>query len=62
MFVDHYIFLNKETFDDLCKLLNPNYDGSKRIKIDGKLGLLGNYQGCKMFEDNTLAYGEIELR
>lgn len=62
MFVNPYIFINKKTFDDLCKLLNPNYDGNKRIQKDEKLGFLGYYQGCKMFEDNTLDYGEVELR
>lgn len=62
MFVEPYIFINKKTFDDLYKLLNPNCDGSKRIQKDAKLGFLGYYQGCKMFEDNTLDYGEVELR
>lgn len=62
MFVDPYIFINKKTFDDLYKLLNPNYNDNKRIQKDEKLGFLGYYQGCKMFEDNTLDYGEIELR
>lgn len=62
MFIDPYIFLSKETFDDLCKLLDPNYDDSKRIRKNEKLGFPGYYQGCKMFEDNTLPYGEVELR
>ena len=62
MFVNPYVFINKKTFDDLYKLLNPNYDDSKRIRKDEKLGFLCYYQGCKMFEDNTLDYGEVELR
>ena len=62
MLIDPYIFLNKETFDDLCELLDSNYDGSKRIQKHEKLGFLGYYQGCKMFEDNTIPYSEIELR
>ena len=62
MFVNPYVFINKKTFDDLYKLLNPNYDDSKKIQKDEKLGFLGYYQGCKMFEDNTLDYGEVELR
>lgn len=61
-FTNPYIFINKKTFDDLYKLLNPNYDDSKRIQKDEKLGFLGYYRGCKMFEDNTLDYGEVELR
>lgn len=60
MFVNPYIFINKKTFNDLYKLLNPN--DSKRIRKDEKLGFLCYYQGCKMFEDNTLDYGEVELR
>lgn len=71
MFVYPYIFINKKTFDELYKLLKPdyndrisslNYDDSKKIQKDEKLGFLGYYQGCKMFEDNTLDYGEVELR
>lgn len=62
MFANPYIFINKKTFDDLYKLINPNYDDSKRIQKDEKLGFLGYYRGCKMFEDNTLDYGEVELR
>lgn len=61
-FIDPYIFLSKGTFDDLCKLLDSNYDCSKKIQKDEKLGILGYYQGSKMFEDNTLPYGEVELR
>lgn len=60
MFVNPYIFINKKTFDDLYKLLNPN--DSKRIRKEEKLGFLCYYQGSKMFEDNTLDYGEVELR
>ena len=38
MFANPYIFINKKTFDDLYKLLNSNYDDSKRILGDEKLG------------------------
>lgn len=38
MFVNPYVFINKKTFDDLYKLLNPNYDDSKKIQKDEKLG------------------------
>ena len=40
----------------------------KRIEfVDGGIlakaeGLIGEYQGYEMFEDNTLSFGEIELR
>ena len=60
MFHDVYVFLNKKTFNDLYMLLNPSCN--EKIKKDEKLGFLGYYDGCKMFEDNTLDYGEVELR
>ena len=56
------IRLSKGIFDDLCKLLDPNYNCSKKIRKDEKLGFFGYYQGCKMFENNTIPYGEVELR
>lgn len=59
------IFANNETLEALKK---PYEQEMKRIEfIDGGIlakaeGLIGVYQGYKMFEDNTLKYGEIELR
>lgn len=38
IFDNPYIFINKKTFDDLYKLLNPNCDDSKKIQKDDKLG------------------------
>lgn len=32
------------------------------LAIGANKGLIGEYQGYKMFEDNTLDFGEIELR
>lgn len=47
-------------------LLDDIRDKHRKIKQCGVLakaeGLIGEYQGYKMFEDNTLKYGEIELR
>lgn len=49
-------------------LSKPYVQKMKRIEfVDGGVlakaeGLIGEYQGYKMFEDNTLKYGEIELR
>lgn len=65
--IDPYIFMNKETFSELEKQ-NPNdmayeentkIDENKRIFIDSRSC---TYRGCKLFIDNTLRYGEIELR
>lgn len=62
-----YIFANHETLEALKK---PYEQDMKRIEfIDGGVlvtgtnkGLIAKYQGYKMFEDNTLEFGEIELR
>ncbi len=59
------IFASNETLEALSK---PYFQKMKRIEfVDGGVlakaeGLIGEYQGYKMFEDNTLKYGEIELR
>lgn len=62
-----YIFANHETLEALKK---PYEQDMKRIELidSGVLVtgtnkcLIGKYQGYKMFEDNTLEFGEIELR
>ena len=62
-----YIFANKETLDVLVKPIEKELNfitsptGSTRIYV-GKGCLVGRYQGNKMFEDDTLKFGEIELR
>ena len=49
------------------KLYEPYRDDTLQ-KLDGLLnfcghtGLIGKYKGYKTFEDNTLEFGEIELR
>ena len=64
---DPYIFANKETLDTLIKPIEQELNfitsstGSTRIYV-GKSCLVGKYQGNKMFEDDTLKFGEIELR
>ena len=62
-----YIFANKETLDTLVKPIEPEVNfitsptGNVRI-YTGKSCLVGKYQGNKMFENDTLKFGEIELR
>ena len=65
--IDPYVFMNKETLDELEKQ-NPNdisyeentkIDENKRTFIDSRSC---TYTGYKLFIDNTLGYGEIELR
>jgi hypothetical protein len=59
------IFASNETLEALSK---PYVQEIKHIEFaDGGVltkaeGLIGEYQGYEMFEDNTLKYGEIELR
>lgn len=62
-----YIFANKDTLDALVKPVEQELDyitsptGNTRIYV-GKSCSVGKYQDNKMFEDNTLKFGEIELR
>lgn len=61
-----YIFANKETLDALVK---PIEQAEMFINSCG-IGLVSSYKGCltgmyrenKMFRDDTLKFGEIELR
>lgn len=59
-----YIFMNGETYQSLYEPYGDDtfqkWDGSSYYH--GHTGLIGKYQGYKMFEDNTLEFGEIELR
>lgn len=64
---DPYIFANKETLDALVKPIEQELNfitsptGSTKIYV-GKSCLVGKYQGNKVYEDDTLKFGEIELR
>lgn len=59
------IFASNETLEALSK---PYVQEIKHIEFaDGGVltkaeGLIGEYQGYEMFEDDTLKFGEIELR
>ena len=60
---DPYIFANNTTLEALMKpykqeMVFTSFDGKKTLYK----GLICKYQGYKMFEDNTLEFGEIELR
>lgn len=61
-----YIFANKETLDALVKPIEQAeiFTNSWGIGLVSSFKgcLVGKYQGNKMFEDNTLKFGEIELR
>ena len=60
-----YIFANKETLDALVKPIEHELkfvSAATGIVSSFKSCFIGKYQGNKMFEDNTLKFGEIELR
>ena len=60
-----YIFANKETLDALT---NPLEQEIKCVSLTAditssfKTCLIGRYRGNKVFRDDTLKFGEIELR
>ncbi len=60
-----YIFANKETLDVLVKSIGQELkfvSTATGIVSSFKGCLVGKYRGNKMFEDDTLKFGEIELR
>ena len=52
-------FMEKDTLDDLINMIGYSSDG---LHWSGKRFLCGRYNGRKVFCDNTLDYGEVELR
>lgn len=60
-----YIFANKETLDALVKPIEKELklvSPTTGIVNSFKSCFIGKYQGNKMFEDDTLKFGEIEPR
>ena len=60
-----YIFANKETLDALAKPIEQELkfvSAATGITSSFKTCCIGKYQSNKMFEDDTLKFGEIELR
>lgn len=54
-----YIFANEDTIDETANLIGFSSDG---IHGSEKGYCCGRYMGNKIFCDNTLQYGEVELR
>ena len=50
-----YIFVNRDTLKILKEPIEP-------VMVFFYGGLVEEYLGCKIFEDNTLKFGEVELR
>lgn len=58
-----YIFANKETLEALSKPIEQELKFvSAATGIVSSFKGFGKYHGNKMFEDDTLKFGEIELR
>ena len=63
---DPYIFANKETLDALVKPIEQ----AEMFTNSWGIGLVSSYKGCltgmyrgnKIFRDDTLKFGEIDLR
>lgn len=59
-----YIFMNEETIrvmsNDYLSKLDPLCEHLLRMKYPN--GLVGKYEGYKIFRDNDLNFGEVELR
>lgn len=61
-----YVFANRETIDTLMKQTSLGFNSVTYSRGDVKTCasncLVGRYRGRKMFIDDTLEFGEIELR
>lgn len=60
---DPYIFMNKEMVDDLERITPlGSYEKFISCKNEMKCGVMAIYKGFKIYENNDLKYGEVELR
>lgn len=61
---DPYIFMNKETISDLeyCASQLGSYEKFDSYENEMKSGVIAMYRGFKIYENNDLKYGEVELR
>ena len=56
-----YLFMNQETINKLpTESSEPFYYFSSSTSTT--MGCVGHFCGCKVFRDNTLRYGEVEIR
>ena len=54
-----YIFMNKDTIDELISLVGYDSDG---LWGSQSSHICGHFHGYKLFCDNTLSFGEVEIR
>lgn len=54
-----YLFMKKSTIDELISILDYKPDELWDVQSSC---MCGYFQGCKVFCDNTLKFGEVEIR
>ena len=54
-----YLFMNKDTIDELISIVGYSPDG---LFGSQSSSMCGYFQGHKVFCDNTLKFGEVEIR
>ena len=54
-----YLFMNKDTIDELISIVGYSPDGLFGSQSNY---MCGYFQGHKVFCDNTLKFGEVEIR
>ena len=57
--VKPYLFMNKDTIDELISIVDYSPDG---LWGDQSSSMCGYFHGYKVFCDNTLKFGEVEIR
>lgn len=57
-----YIFANKETLETLAKSIEQEIKYVSLANTNSFKPCLSRYHGNKIFRDDTLKFGEIELR
>ena len=57
--INPYLFMNKDTIDELISIVGYNQDGLFGSQSNY---MCGYFQGHKVFCDNTLKFGEVEIR
>lgn len=57
--VNPYLFMSKDTIDELISIVGYSPDGLFGSQSNY---MCGYFQGHKVFCDNTLKFGEVEIR
>lgn len=55
-----YLFMNEDTIDELVNIIGLSHDGITGVQSNGLCGMY--YCAMKTFCDNTMQFGEVELR